>query len=185
MAIAVDGELVLDFLTEAQSILYVPYSICLDGLVLNVVFNQDQFTPCSFRIIDNMDGAIQNRVYLDSALRLLTYYDPYLLSEMDDSELVELYHDYAFSLKTDELNLAFSKALPETTMKFKVLSLMDEFSLESMMTPASEHILHLSSSTADLEFDGPLRLYDKYLLVEFDPDNLLDMYSISFIEGGL
>lgn len=185
MAIAVDGELILDFLTEAQSILYVPYSLYLDGLALNVLFDQDQFEPISFRITNNMDGVIQNRVYLESALRLLTYYDPYLLSEMDDTNLVELYHDQSFKLKSQALDLAISETMPSTTISFRALNSMDELTLETMMTPDSKHILHMSSTTIDLEFDGPMRLYDRYLLVEFDPDYLLDMYGISFIEGGL
>lgn len=185
MAIAVDGELVLDFLTKAQSILDVPYTIVLDGLAINVVFNQDQFEPIRFRITDNMDGVIYKRVYIESALRLLTYYDPFLLSEMDEETLFDLYHSDTIKLLAQKLDLSMSKTVPGTTIDFKAISSMDELTLESMMTPSSEEILHMDSSSVELEFNGSLRLYDRYLLVEFDPDNLLDMYSISFIEGGL
>lgn len=186
MAIAVDSELVLDFLTAAQSILDVPYTLTLDGLAINVMFDDDLFEPISFRLINNsLDNPIITYAYLEPKNVLLTDYDPYLLSELDERYLIDMYYSGAFGLTTNEVDIYETLALPEITEKMKAVTTMDQLNLTMPLPIDSTDTMHVTSSTVDLELDGPLHLYDKYLLVEFDPDYLLDMYSISFIEGGL
>ena len=105
MSIAVDTDLVLDFLTDAQGIQCVPYTIVLDGITYVVYFDPDQFTNISFRIINSIDSNTLNQVYLLPAERLLTYYDPYYLEEMDGYSLFDLYGSPAFGLKTSNAEI--------------------------------------------------------------------------------
>ena len=185
MAIAVDSELVLDFLTAAQSILDVPYTLTLDGLAINALFDDDLFDPISFRISDNIDKPIITRAHLEPKNTLLVDYDPYLLSELDERYLIDMYYSGAFGLKTNDIDIYETLALPVITEKMKAATLIDQLNLTVAISIDSINSMHVTSSTIDLELDGPLHLYDRYLLVEFDPDNLIDMYPITFFEGGL
>lgn len=187
MAIAVFQDLILDFLTESQIRRYVPYNLCIEGISANVVFEQDQFETMRFAIKDSMVQTPLKIVYLSFPGKLLVDYDPYLLSEMDGYTLFELYYHPAFGLRTwmsDEM-VAAAMLAPENQVASLETQIDESVILETLMESESENIMHITSSMPETELDAPMSYHDRYLLVEFDPDNLFDMYDISFSKGGL
>lgn len=185
MAIAVNTDLILDFLTEAQSIHYVPYTLIVDGLSYMSMFDDDQFNGISFRIVDNSQNEVITRVFIESTQRTLTNYDPFLLSELDDNDLFSMYSNPVFGINTSGADIDMSMSLTDITEVFKISPVIDEMLLEEPIPISSQDIMHLSISDAEIDCFGALNLYDPYLLTDFDIYTLDDMYGTILLEGGL
>lgn len=185
MAIAVETDLILDFLTEAQSIRYIPYTLIVDGLSVLSMFDQDQFHGISFRIIDYDDAETITNVFIEGSQRALIYYDPFLLSDLDDRDLFSLYSNPEFGIKTEGADISIAESLTDVSGTFRITPTLDEMLLNEPLIIDVQDTMHMSNSNPEIECFGTLNRYDPYLLTDFDPSYLNDMYYISFIKGGL
>ena len=185
MAAVVETDLILDFLTEAQSIRYVPYTLVVEGLSVLSMFEQDQFNDISFRLIDYNQTEAVTRVFIEGSQRLLAYYDPFHLSEIDDRDLFSLYSNPVFGIKTDGADLSLTESLRDVMGVFKITPTIDELLLNETLIINAQDVMHISDAKPEIECLGTLHLYDPYLLTDFDPDTLTDMYEITFFGGKL
>ena len=185
MAVAVNTDLILDFLTESQSIQYIPYTLVIDGLSYISMFDQDQFEKSSFRIVDYSQYETTTWVFIESAQRLLTYYDPFLLSELDDNDLFSMYSTPVFSIDTNETDLDMALSLVDLAGVFKISPSLDNILLEEPIPIVAQDNMHVETDSIEIDCFASLRGYDPYLLTEFDPYTLNDMYGTTLIKGGL
>lgn len=114
------------------------------------MFDQDQFQKNEFSLQTKMLSNILKNIYINI-------------------------QPTTFSIDGSELIVTSSVALPLNSTIYTIGPQVDNVLL-NVFSSAEESELQLTESKLDIESLALLRKYDRYLLIEYDPDNLFDMY---------